>query len=108
MANLGKIHVGDVNTDLILTVQKTVSGVNSVYDISTGVDTLEIIIADPDGNETTFTASLVGDGTDGKIHYINTSAATFDESGAWTAKGKVTRTDLSVFTSNPVTFEVLG
>ncbi len=108
MANLGKVHVGDVNTDIILTMQKTVSGTNSAYDVSAVGAVLQIIIADPDGNETTFTATLVGDGTDGVINYVNTDSTLFDESGAWTAKGRATFTDSTVFTSNPVTFEVLS
>lgn len=106
---LGKVHVGDVNTDVILTVQETVNGTNIALNLSTNpYTTLQIIISDPDNNESTFTAALVNSpGTDGKIHYLNTIAGTFDESGAWKAKAKVTLADGSIFTSNEITFEVL-
>ena len=106
---VGKIHVGDVNSDLILTIQETVNGVNQAFDLdSNNYSTVEVILSDPDENESTHTAALVNSpGTDGKIHYINTDSTVFDVSGAWTAKGKVTLDDGSVFTSNEVTFEVL-
>ena len=109
MANKGKVHVGDVNTDIILTVQETVNGVNIPLDLNANpFTTLQVILSDPDGNESLHTAALVNaPGTDGKIHYLNTIAGTFDESGAWTAKAKVTLADGSIFTSNEKTFEVL-
>jgi len=106
---IGKIHVGDVNSDLILTIKETVNGVNQAFDLdSNGYSAVEIILSDPDGNESTHSAALVNSpGTDGKIHYINTDSTTFNEGGAWTAKGKVTLSDGSIFTSNEITFEVL-
>jgi len=106
---LGKVHIGDVNTDVILTVQETINGVNIPLDLNTNpASTLEVILSDPDKNESTHTAALVNSpGTDGKIHYLNTLVATFDESGAWAAKAKVVLLDGSIFTSNEITFEVL-
>lgn len=105
----GKVHIGDVNTDIILTVQETVNGVNIALNLqSNPFTTLQVILSDPDGNESTFTGALANPpGTDGKIHYLNTSSSTFDESGAWKAKAKVTLSDGSIFTSNEVIFEVL-
>ncbi len=107
---IGKIHTGDVNSDIIMTINETVDGTNIAYDLdAANFSLLQIIVFDPDGNtEITLTASLVNSpGTDGKIHAINSSSTTFDEGGAWTAKGKVTLSDGSIFTSNDITFEVL-
>lgn len=110
MANIGKIHTGDVNSDLILTVEETVNGVNQAFDLdAANFSLLQIILSDPDENESSHTAALVNSpGTDGKIHFLNTDAAVFDDGGAWTAKAKITLDDGSIFTSNPVTFEVLS
>lgn len=107
---LGKVHVGDVNTDIILTVQETVNGVNIALNLQTNPFTLlQVILSDPDSNESLHTAALVNSpGTDGKIHYLNTSSATFDESGAWKARAKVTLADGSIYTSNELIFEVLS
>ena len=106
---VGKVHVGDVNTDIILTVQETVSGSNIALNLqSNPYSSLKVILSDPDNNESEHTASLVNSpGTDGKIHYLNTNSTTFDESGAWKAKAKVTLADGSIFTSNEIIFEVL-
>lgn len=106
---VGKVHVGDVNTDIILTVQETVSGSNIALNLSTNpYDSLKVILIDPDGNESEKSASLVNSpGTDGKIHHLNTSSLIFDEAGAWKAKAKVNLSDGSVFTSNEIMFEVL-
>lgn len=107
---LGKPHVSDVNTDIILTVQETINGSNIALNLSTNPYTsLKVIISDPDKNEAEYTAALVNSpGTDGKIHYLNTLSATFDEPGAWAAKAKVTLSDGSIFTSNEIIFEVLS
>ncbi len=107
---VGKIHVGDVNTDLILTINETVNGVNQAFDLQAAAySVVEIIISDPDGTETIKTGALVNSpGTDGKIHAINSVSALFNVGGAWTAKGRVTLVDGSIFTSNEITFEVLA
>jgi hypothetical protein len=106
---IGKVHVGDVNSDFILTINETVNGVNQAFDLqAASYSTLQIIISDPDGTETIQSGALVNSpGTDGKIHALNTDAALFGVGGAWTAKGRVTLTDGSIFTSNEITFEVL-
>lgn len=109
MVNIGKPHVGDINTDIQIPVQDTVNGINIPYDLSANPGTYYIIIGDPDENESEFTAAIVNSpGTDGKIHYLNTNAALFDEKGMWYAKPHLDLADGSDFTGNPVYFEVLG
>lgn len=109
MVNLGKVHVGDVNTDIKIPVEDTENGSNSAYDLSANPGTYYIIIGDPDENEQTFTASIVNSpGTDGLIHYLNTDSTLFDEKGLWYAKPRVDLDDGGDFTGNPIYFEVLG
>lgn len=109
MVNLGKVHVGDINTDIVLPVEDTENGTNSAFDLSANPGTYNIIIGDPDGNEQEFTAAIVNaPGTDGKIHYLNTDASLFDEAGLWYAKANLDLDDGSDFTSNPAYFEVLA
>lgn len=108
MVHLGKPHIGDVNTDIVIPVEDTVNGVNVAFDLSANPGNYYIIVIDPDGNESSeFTASLVNSpGTDGYIHYINTDASLFDEKGIWAAKPKVRLDDGGIFTGNPKYFEV--
>jgi hypothetical protein len=110
MVNLGKIHVGDVNTDIQILCENTnTSDVNVVIDFSVDTGTYEIIIVDPDENESTHTASLLNaPGTDGIIRYVNTDAALFDEAGAWGFKAKLTFNDGGIFTTNTVYKEILS
>jgi hypothetical protein len=110
MANLGKVHTGDVNTDIVMTVQDTQSGTNVAFDLQANPGDYYIIVIDPDGNESSeFAAAIVNSpGTDGQIHYLNTDTTLFDESGAWQAKARLRLDDGSIYTSNPITFEVLG
>lgn len=108
MANLGKVHVGDVNTDIVVPVEDTVNGTNVAYDLSANPGTYTIIISDPDGNDTEIAASILNaPGTNGKIHKINTDSTLFDEPGAWTASPHLDLDDGGDFTGNPITFEVL-
>jgi len=110
MVNLGKIHIGDVNTDIIILCQNTnTSDSNVVIDFSVDTGTYQIIVIDPDGNESTHTASLLNSpGTDGKVHFVNGDSTLFDEKGAWGFKAKLTFDAGGIFTTNPVYKEVLG
>jgi hypothetical protein len=110
MVNLGKIHVGDVNTDIQITCQNTsTSDTNSAIDFSSDTGTYEIIVIDPDENETTNTASLLNSpGTDGIVHFLVASASLFDEAGIWGFKAKITFDDGGIFTTNTIYKEVLG
>lgn len=109
MVNLGKVHVGDINTLLILPVEDTQSGSNVAFDLSANPGTYYIILIDPDGNESSHAAGVANaPGTDGKIQFLNTDSTLFDEAGYWQAKARLDLDDGSDFTSNEVGFEVLG
>ena len=104
---VGKIHVGDILTDFQVVVYDTdVNDATSVLDVST-CTAKYIIITDPDGNETQFTASFLTTGTDGIIRYINSNAAFLDEGGVWKYHGRVIFPDTGDFSTNPALFEVL-
>lgn len=109
MVNLGKIHIGDKNTDFQLVVQDTdLTNTNNPVDLSTTA-TQEIVFTDPSGNESTKSASILNPpGTDGIIHHVNTDAAFIDESGMWHCRAKLTFSDGGIFQSNDFEFEVLG
>ena len=109
MAAEGKIHVGDIGTDIQILVNNTdVDGVNQIQDL-TGITLARIFVYDPQGNlEITLTASILNPpGTDGIIRAINTSAATFDEEGPWEFKGEITLAGGNLFTTNRILKEVL-
>jgi hypothetical protein len=110
MVNLGKIHTGDVNTDIQITCQNTnTSDANVAIDFNSDSATHEIIVIDPDDNESTHTASLLNPpGTDGIVHFVNADSALFDEAGAWGFKAKLTFTSGGIFTTNTIYKEVLG
>jgi len=110
MVNLGKIHTGDVNTDIQLTCENTgTNDVNTAINFTTTPATYQIIVIDPNDNETTFTASLLNaGGADGIVRYINTDAALFDEVGIWGFKAKITFNAGGIFTTNTIYKEVLG
>jgi|TARA_R110000787_G_scaffold191845_1_gene303403 hypothetical protein len=110
MVNLGKIHTGDTNTDIQITCQNTTtSDTNVAIDFSTDTATYQIIVIDPDDNESTHTASLLNSpGTDGIIHFVNGDSTLFDEAGVWGFKAKLTFDAGGVFTTNPIFKEVLG
>ena len=70
----------------------------------------QMIFKDPDGNETTVTASILNSpGTDGLLRYINNAGALVINSiGLWSYRAKVTMSVGGVFQSNESTFEVIG
>lgn len=110
MANLGKIHTGDVNTDFQLLVQDTdINDVNTPVDLAT-TTLREIIFTKPEtGVEVTKTAAILNPpGTDGVINFVNTDAAFINETGLWYYRAKLTLSGGGVFQSNAVEFEVLG
>jgi hypothetical protein len=112
MPNLGKIHVGDRNTEIILTVQDTqTNDTNIPLDLQANpANILEIRVFDPDGTEKTpLTASIKNvPGTDGKISGVNSDAAFFDQKGLWEFRARVTLVSGGIYTSNPHIEEVLG
>jgi len=110
MVTLGKIHVGDQGTEFQLLVEDTtLSDTNSPVDL-TGVTTMEMVFTDPDGVETTKTASIANaPGTDGIIKFVNNDSTFINQGGMWFYRAKLLFTVSSnIFHSNDAEFEVLG
>tara|TARA_R110002073_G_scaffold273411_1_gene436864 strand:- start:129 stop:458 length:330 start_codon:yes stop_codon:yes gene_type:complete len=106
----GKVHTSDTHTDFQLLVEKTqVDGTNVVVDLS-AFTTKQMVFVDPDGSETTVTATVVnGTGTDGLLRYINNAGAlTINSIGLWSYRAKVSDVTSGVYQSNNSTFEVIG
>jgi len=108
MPNLGKPHVGDVRTLFQLIVEDTnTSDVNVAVDLATTTQQ-DIIISDPDDEETTLVGSISNPpGTDGQIEHLNTLSTLLDQAGYWKYRAKLTFSDGGIFESNDVIFEVL-
>lgn len=78
-----QIHVGDIGTQLVITVYDD----GNVVDIS-GASVVNIIIRKPDGTSEIKTANLYTDGTDGKMVYV-AIAGDFNIAGNYKIQGKV-------------------
>ena len=109
MVTLGKVHEGDQGTEFQLLINDTgLDDTNSVVDL-TGVSVMQMIFTDPDGTETTQTASIANSpGTDGIIKFVTTDTTTINASGFWYYRAKLTFTSGNIFQSNDAEFEVLG
>lgn len=95
-------HINDIGTSLQITVTEG----GAVVDISAATS-LQITTKSPDGTETTYTASLVNDGTDGIMAYA-TQAGDIDQAGTWSYWGTVTFSATSKFTTiDPQTFTAI-
>lgn len=98
------LHVGDIGAIIEMTV--TESGV--AVDISSGT-TLELKFLSPSGTQSTKTATLSTDGSDGKMRYV-TESAFLDAAGLWETMGYLVlaswtgHTSKSQFYVNPVLF----
>ena len=88
-----EIHVGDIGTQLIMTVKD--DGV--VVDISSA-STLNVIIKKPDGESYTKTGTLYTDGTDGKMYYTSVNGD-FNAAGSYKIQGKVVLTGGTYYSS---------
>jgi hypothetical protein len=75
---INEIRVGDIGTNIELTVKDET---NTVVDISTAT-TKQLIFRKPNGTLLTKNATFTTDGTDGKI-YITTVAGDLDQVGVW-------------------------
>ena len=71
------VHVADIGT----LIEVTVMDGAQVVDIS-GCTTRQIYLQKPSGSVLQKTASLSGDGTDGKMRYVSQSGD-FDQHGFW-------------------------
>jgi hypothetical protein len=78
-----ELHVGDIGTDIIITIQDD----GSAVDVSAA--TIQFIFCKPDGTIVTKTGSLNGDGTDGKVKYT-TESGFLDGFGDWKYQVKLT------------------
>ena len=109
MVTLGKVHTEDKGTEFQLECFDTdLTDTNNLVDL-TGVMTMEIIFTDPDGTETTKTASIANlPGTDGIIKYVTTTITEINLDGFWFYRAKLTFTSGNIFQSNDAEFEVLG
>lgn len=95
-----QIHVGDVGTQLIVTVYDD----GEIVDIS-GASSLVIIFKKPDGTVDTKFASLYTDGLDGKMVYTVINEDFFDAPGNYKIQGKVIIAGGTYYTSTG-TFKV--
>lgn len=101
MAN-PEIHINDIGTVFELTVKDSA---NAIVDLSTAT-VLNITFKKSDDTIVTKTASLVTDGTDGKMQYI-TVAGDLDLVGLWKIQGDITSpswtgtTNIDTFTVYP-------
>lgn len=95
-----EIHVSDVGTAFTITVKDED---DAVVDISSA-STLQIIFKKPDGSTLVKTATLSGDGTDGKMEYTTVSGD-LDDDGTWEIQGFVDLGSTSFYT-NISTFKV--
>ncbi|MGI0056144.1 MAG: hypothetical protein ACREAK_02085 [Nitrosarchaeum sp.] len=109
MVNIGKPHVGDIQTDFQLLVEETdyLGGGNTPVDLSL-TTTQYIIFTDPNGVETQVTASILNPpGTDGLIRYIDTTPSLLTIAGIWKYRARLIFTTGGEFSSNDAVFEVL-
>ena len=108
--NIGKPHVGDVNTDFQLVCEETNVGktANTVINLA-GTTSVSIYFERPDRTILgPFTARIVTPpGTDGIIGYINGDSTLLSVSGYWKRWGKINFSDGGVFYTNHVIFQVL-
>jgi hypothetical protein len=79
-----EIHVGDIGTQLIMTVKDN----GEIVDIS-NASLLQVIIRKPDGQSYTKTGILYTNGVDGKMYYSSISGD-FNVAGNYKLQGKVT------------------
>ncbi len=88
-----EIHVGDVGTQLIMTVKDD----GAVVNISSASD-LDVIIRKPDGVSYSKTGTLYTDGTDGKMSYTSITGD-FADAGNYKIQGKVVLGSGTYYTS---------
>ena len=88
-----EIHVGDIGTQLIMTVKDD----GAVVDISSA-SSLSVILKKPDGETYTKSGTLYTDGTDGKMYYTSVSGD-FNAAGSYKIQGIVTLSGGTFYTS---------
>lgn len=88
-----KIHVGDIGTQLVMTVKDD----DVVVDISSATD-LEIFIKKPNGISYEKTGVFYTDGTDGKMYYTSVTGD-FNAAGNYKLQGRVSLPGGTYYTS---------
>lgn len=111
MVNIGKPHVGDIDTDFQLLVEETdfAGGGNTPVNLADTTDQF-IIFTDPDGVETEKIASILNSpGSDGLIRFIDDSvlSSAAARAGIWKYRARLVFSDGGEFSSNDAVFEVL-
>jgi hypothetical protein len=110
MVNLGKIYVGNLGTDFQYACQTTdVTGTtNTPTDLSTA-SSITIILTDPTGRETSYSAAALNlPGTDGIAHFITSIITSiWILPNRWTARAEVIFLDGSKADCNDVSFQIL-
>lgn len=92
--------------DLGVSIQITIEENGAVVDISTAT-ALEIILTKPTGAQSTKTAALYTDGSDGILQY-STVSGDIDQVGIWGYQAKITFSPTQVYYSGKSEFTVLG
>ena len=88
-----EIHIGDIGTVFVLTIQED----GTAVDVSSATATKNIIFKKPDATTLTVAASFTTDGTDGKIEYPTVSGD-INISGIWHIQGQVVLSGGTFFT----------
>lgn len=95
-------HVGDIGTTFRFTVLDSETG--DVIQLQTYTELL-VYLMKPDGSVVEKTASLTGNGSDGKLEWTTTDANDLDTKGRWRRWAKVT-ISAGTFTTSPIHFVV--
>lgn len=94
-----EIHVGDVGTQLIMTVKDD----GEIVDISSA-SSLIVVLKKPDGQSYQKTGTIYTDGTDGKMYYVAVNGD-FNAAGNYKIQAIVTLSN-GTFYSSISTFKV--
>jgi hypothetical protein len=94
-----EIHYGDIGVNFNITVMNG----TEILNVS-NANSISIIFQKPDSSDITKTASLVTNGTDGKIKYT-TVAGDLDQIGTWQIQARV-NFGASVFSTDIQKFKV--
>ena len=94
-----EIHVGDISTLFVFTIQDD----TTVVDVSSATSTKNLLFVKPSGGTLTGGASFSTDGTNGQIEYASVSGD-LAEVGAWEVRASIVitgwtgKTDIKTFT----------
>ena len=101
------IRIGNIGTDLIVSLTELVNGVEVAIDLSAfSITTLKIDVRKPRVSITNLTASILnGAGVDGKIHVVD-GTGIFDRRGRWQMRGVMNLVGGNVFKGSWSGFQV--